>query len=167
MLCPFLNRPNTFWEHECLIFGCQKPIYILKLQGLGLRKILQFTVLTMNHETECAWHFSRILASFPCPFVKTTVNRGAAFLQQTPYKRSLVIFGHCSCVPLIHDSPGASGDSFFPESYVYMYPGSSLFVIWALPDQACGSQRQVLSCGSGQDGEKNNRRTVACINASI
>lgn len=32
-----------------------------------------------------------------------------------PYKRSGSIFGHSSCVPHMHDSPGVSGDIFFPR----------------------------------------------------
>lgn len=63
------------------------------------------------------------------------------------------MFGLSSCVPHMHDSPWASGDIFFPESYVYMRPWSSLFVIRALPVQVWGSQRQDF----GQHGEKTNR----------
>ena len=64
-------------------------------------------------------------------------------------------------------SPGVSSDIFFPEIYVYTRPGSSLFVMSALPDKVCGSQRQGLPCGSGQHSEKTNRDIVVFANANI
>lgn len=67
----------------------------------------------------------------------------------------------------MHDSPGVSGDIFFPEIYVYMRPGSSLFVMQALPDQVCGSQRQGLPCGSGQLSEKTHGHIVVFASANI
>lgn len=100
--------------------------------GKSCRKFPNLTKW-FSEEAECGLCFSRILASFPCPSCENTMMVGGPFLRPSPNKRPGSIFGWSSCLPHMHDSPRVSGDIFFPEIYVYMRPGSSLFVVVQAP----------------------------------
>lgn len=122
-------------------------------------------------EAECGQCFSRIIASFPCPSCESKLTRGGRewlVSSNHLHTRGLDLFlgsapaSHTCMIPL-----ECLVTSFFPEIYVYMCPRSSLFVMQALPDQVCGSQRYGLLCEIGQHGEKTNRHVVVFANANI
>lgn len=100
-----------------------------------------FPKLRVNDKLGCALDS----CCFPVSILRKQLTGGKLNSSDRVHTRDLYLFlatastSHTCMIP-----PRVSGDIFFPANSVYMRPGSSLFVMWVLQDQACGSQRKSL-----------------------
>lgn len=105
------------------------------------KKNPRFPKLRVNDKFGCALDS----CCFPVSILRKQLTRGKLNSSDRVHTRDLYLFlatastSHTCMIP-----PRVSGDIFFPANSVYMRPGSSLFVMWVLQDQACGSQRKSL-----------------------